>query len=182
MDNPASGQANNEPTSEFLHLLLMHQRRIWAFIVTLLPNWADAEEVYQDTCLVMWSKWNEFEPGTNFLAWACKIAQNKILNRRRRRSRGQLALDEEVLEAVAQERLASDQVLDARYAALTDCLEKLRPNDQELIRQCYAGRETIKQVAQQLGRPADTLYKTLKRIRDALYNCVDRAIAREGRI
>ena len=73
--------AELNPTSsgEFIRLFLQNERRIYAFIVSLLPDLTDAEDVLQETSVVLWEKFDQFQPGTNFVSWACKIAHFKVL-------------------------------------------------------------------------------------------------------
>ena len=45
---------DSDPQIEFVRLLLRHERRIYAFIRSLLPNRDDAEDVLQETSIVLW--------------------------------------------------------------------------------------------------------------------------------
>src|SRR3954453_5533910 len=73
----------------FLRLFLQNERRLYAYILTLLPRRADAEDVLQETSLVMWDKFDEQAPPTDFAAWGCRIAYFKVLDffKRSQRSR-----------------------------------------------------------------------------------------------
>jgi RNA polymerase sigma-70 factor (ECF subfamily) len=62
------GDITKRDPSEFLGLLVPNQRRIQAFILTLVPNVADAEDIYQETLSEMWNKFDSFEVGTDFVA------------------------------------------------------------------------------------------------------------------
>ena len=55
-------------------LMTRHQRQIFSYIYTLVPNRPDAEDLLQETSLVICEKFREFEVGTDFVAWACQIA------------------------------------------------------------------------------------------------------------
>ena len=59
----------------------VHSKRIYEFILMLVIRRADADEVFQETCLVLWNKFDGLEANTpgGFYAWACKIAYLKIL-------------------------------------------------------------------------------------------------------
>src|SRR5207249_11545384 len=57
----------------FLPLFLQNQRRLYAYILTLLPNRADADDVLQEASLVMWDKFDERAPPSDFTAWGCRI-------------------------------------------------------------------------------------------------------------
>jgi RNA polymerase sigma-70 factor, ECF subfamily len=161
---------------DFVRTLIKNQMRVYAYIVSLVPNRADADEVFQECCVILWSKHNEFVPGTNFLAWACQIALNKIFTLRKTQSRNRLVFDDEFLKAVSDERLAANERLELRSAALGGCLEKLKQRDRELIDGWYRYQGTTKELAEELGRPIDTVYKALKRIRGTLFDCVSRSV------
>ena len=55
-------------------LLARHQRQLARYIHTLVPHVQDAEDIFQETCEVICEKFDQFSPGTDFLAWACEIA------------------------------------------------------------------------------------------------------------
>ena len=49
------------------------------------------------------------------------------------------------------------------------------------MRHCYGdSRVTFKTAARNLGRPVNTVYKALNRIRKVLYECIERTLAVEG--
>jgi RNA polymerase sigma-70 factor, ECF subfamily len=167
-------------STDFLQLLLACQPKLRSFIFAMVPHWHDADEIYQETSLVLWEKFTQFRPGTDFHAWACQIARNKVMNFRNRRASTERIFSDAFLETIAQERLGRTD-WDERRAALAVCREKLRPRERDLLDRCYQTSATTKQVAEALGRPVDTLYKSLKRIRETLYLCVQKTLAREER-
>lgn len=57
------------PTEEFVQLFSRSQRRLFLHILAQVSNPADAEEILQDTNVVIWSKFEQFQQGTNFIAW-----------------------------------------------------------------------------------------------------------------
>ena len=59
----------------FAELFVTHQSRVYGFIATMLPNRSEAEEVFQQTSLILWKKWHEYDPQRNFLNWACGVAR-----------------------------------------------------------------------------------------------------------
>jgi RNA polymerase sigma factor (sigma-70 family) len=68
--------------------------RIYSFVVTLLPASGDADEVFQRTSVILWRKFSEFRPGTDFVSWACRVAHLEALNYLRARQRDRLLFDE----------------------------------------------------------------------------------------
>jgi RNA polymerase sigma-70 factor (ECF subfamily) len=130
---------------------------------------------------VLWRKFDEYRPDSNFFQWAARIAYFKVLSFRKKQKRSLLIGSDEFVEAVAEEmNTLSDQLLD-RERALASCIKKLREKDQDLINRRYAPGGTVKGVAEQVGRPVKSIYAALGRIRRALLECVDRALVAEGR-
>lgn len=163
-------------SEEFLDCLMRHQRRIYGFVYTLVPNRADAEDILHDTVLVLWRKWAEYDPRRDFLRWACGIARNEIRNYFRKQQGRPEHLSEAALDQLAAVIVESQDWLAARRKALDECVKKLPPRQHDLVRKCYGADQSIKEVAHQLHWTANALYKTLRRIRRALHECVDRAL------
>src|SRR5215216_2848989 len=88
--------ALSEKTMRVQQLFVKHQLGLRAFILSLEPNFTDAEDLLQEVFLVITRKANDFEEGTNFFAWACTIARFKLLELLRDRARSQ-DLSEEVI-------------------------------------------------------------------------------------
>ena len=180
-----SEEATTEPSTgapggEFVQLFTHHQRRLFLYILSQVSNPVDAEEILQETNVVIWSKCAKFQPGTNFLAWVSQIANFEVMKFRTRKRREKLVFSDEFLETVAQTSLERSEELESRRAALTDCLNKLRPKDRELIQQRYAPGERGKHLAQQIGRPANSVYQSLGRIRRSLLDCIQQRLAVKG--
>lgn len=165
----------------FVRNLTGAQPALYAYILSLLPNWNDANDVLQDANLVMWRRWEEFNEGTNFMAWAYKIIRFKVLSLHRDRSRDRHIFDDELFAALADqaERRAADPETTAAF--LEDCMEELSPNQRELISQRYAPGGSVQDIARRLGQSAASLSVALSRIRHALLECVRRKLAGRAR-
>lgn len=172
---------SGDKTPQFVQLLLTHQRRIQGYIVTMLANWADAEEVFQETSLVLWEKFDEFTPGTNFGAWACRIAHFQTLKFLQRPGKGQLQFSTDFLERVAEQAERRADELTARQEALAACVEKLSDSDRQLVVGRFQPETTTAALADSAGRSVKAVYKALNRIYDRLFHCVERAIASKER-
>jgi RNA polymerase sigma-70 factor (ECF subfamily) len=168
------------PGEDFVRLFTQNQRALYLFIVPLVGSPADAEEVLQETNVVIWSKWDQFQAGTNFLAWGRAIARLEVFRFRRRKDRRQQPLGDEVLEIVADELQQQPNDFDRRREALTACISKLREKDRQLIQHRYSEGQSGDDVANQLGRPANSVYQSLGRIRRVLMECVRRQMASAG--
>jgi RNA polymerase sigma-70 factor (ECF subfamily) len=180
---PGEEGAGPGKTKLFLRLFLQNERRIYAYILTLLPNRADADDVLQEASLVMWDKFDEGSPPDDFAAWGCRIAYFKVLDFYKKGRRSRVRFSQAMLERIAETAVehAGTLQLDERREALADCLEKLRPKDRDLLARRFADGATTQSTAAQVGRSVDAVYKALANIRQALFDCVTRSLARGGR-
>lgn len=168
-----------ERVDAFVRLLGQNQRRIYQYVLTLVPRWADAEEIIQETNLVLWREFDRFQPGTNFPAWACKVAFHQVLAWRKRRQRDRLEFSPAFLEVVAEETAASADVLEERSQALARCLEKLPAHQRDLVRLRYSEGSSIEAIARQVERTVEAVYRALSRVRHTLHDCVTRSLVQE---
>lgn len=168
-------------TDEFVRLLGKYQQRIYAFILTLAADWNDADEVLQETNVVLWRKFSEFKPDSDFVRWACQVAYFEVLKHRKRQKQDRLVFSEQFLEAVSADSIAMADELDVQRQALAACRDKLPPHDRDLLDRRYRSGATTQSVAIDLGRSVEAVYKAVQRIRVKLQNCVRRALAEGDR-
>ncbi|MEX0641389.1 MAG: sigma-70 family RNA polymerase sigma factor [Pirellulales bacterium] len=165
---------------QFVRLLARHERRIYAYILSLVPNWADADEIFQETNVRLWRDFAQFSPGTNFDSWAIRVAYYQVLTWRKRAARSQLVFNDEILQSIAERHEELIPLAETRHHALGDCIKELDTSSRELLAQCYAPGARVKEVADGLGRSRPAVYKALQRIRAALRACVDRRMNLEN--
>ena len=160
-------------------LMTRHQRQIFAYIYTLVPDRHDAEDLLQETSLVICEKFEEFRPGSDFVAWACQIAWWRIRYSRQKFARSKVIFDDEVLAKVAQTAGEMARELDERHEALAGCLKKLAPRDRELVLTRYEPGSGVAEAAKRSGRSMDAAYKALNRLRKLLHDCVTHELANQ---
>ena len=85
MVEPSSGKERGD---EFIVHLTACQNRLYAYVFSLLPDRERRRDVLQETNLVLWRKSDQFMAGTDFGAWACKVAYFEVLAERRRLRQG----------------------------------------------------------------------------------------------
>lgn len=164
---------------QFVRLLGSHERRIYSYIVSMVPSWADADEIFQETNVRLWRDFSDFDPDTNFGAWATRVAYYQVLTWRKRASRNRLVFDDKILGKIAehQERLAPHA--EERHLAMGECMKELTTRSRDLLAHVYAQDEQIRTVAIRLNRSRDTVYKSLQRIRASLRECIERRMRTE---
>lgn len=165
----------------FVRLFAAHEPMVLGFVMTLVPNWDDAAEILQEASVVAWRKFDEFQQGTSFLNWLYRIAELEVRSFWSRRKRERVQFSDNLVRQVADARLEENEHLADRRRALADCIAKLRESDRKLLLERYVAERQGKKIAEAAGRPNDSIYKALKRIRVALYDCVNRTLARASR-
>ena len=166
-------------TNTFLQLLMANHKRIYAFILGMVPNYQDAEDLLQETILVMWSKFDQFQQGTSFASWGATVAKYQILNARRKKTIQSLQFNPHVQQLIMEKSESFTDQVDVRMQALRDCIGKLNHRDYELVQMRYEKERDVKEIAVDLDRSMQGIYKRLTRIHNTLLHCVRRTLARE---
>jgi RNA polymerase sigma-70 factor, ECF subfamily len=183
MKEPAvSEDAGTSPTErggvvEFERLLRQYHKQLLGYIYSLVRDLADAEDLFQQTVLILWKKFATFDRQYSFLAWGCGIARLEVSNylRVRRRNRLYFSDDLNLLLAEAHADVRGED-FESRQEALRACVQKLRERDRELVKSCYGIAHGVMQVAAATGRSAPSVHNSLRRIRRALYECIERTL------
>ncbi|MCC6354106.1 MAG: sigma-70 family RNA polymerase sigma factor [Verrucomicrobiae bacterium] len=165
---------------ELVALITRHQRRIFSYIYAMVPDRHAADDLLQETNLVICEKFSEFRPGTDFVAWACQIAHWRVRNARQKFARSKVIFNQDVMEAVAATAASMGKELDARHEALEHCLARLHPRDREMMLTRYEPGCGVAEAARRSGRSMHAAYKALARIRKLLFDCVTARLAAEG--
>ena len=167
---------------EFVRRFVRCQQDLYAYIVTLVPNIADAQDILQETAIALWAKADEYRLEEPFMPWASRFAWFQVRKFRMyqaRRRRHVIALSDEALAALAAERAAGFDSAAGRGPLLDQCVQKLAEADRLLLRQRYDSRTSIREIARLSGVEAAQLYKRLERIRRALLDCVNQTALEE---
>ena len=115
-NGPADGQRHDE----FVRLLVKNQRRLHGFILTLLPQADDAEDVLQEASAVAWRKFDQYTSGTDFVSWVCTIARYEVLRYRSRQQPAHLIFDDSLVESLAERSRERAELLVEQHEALEE--------------------------------------------------------------
>ena len=170
------GDVAAERMDTFVRLFTSHEVRLRAFAMSLIPHWADAEDVLQQANLILWKKFDQFEIGTEFFAWAARIVYLEAKDFRKRKLRSKIRFGDEFFDAVAAEANEVSGELAERQHVLGECVAKLPEKHRQLLRLRYEHGGSGAQIAGASGRSADAIYNALCRIRKALVDCVNRRL------
>jgi RNA polymerase sigma-70 factor (ECF subfamily) len=177
---PATPNPDDEQLSEMLELFAKYQRRLYGYIRSMVLSAADADDVLQETNIVVWSKFDQYRPGSDFRAWVFQIAFYEIHKYHQRKRKQGLSFSDELLEQLSTEQSTRHDELDSRREALTGCVRKLNAGDFELVNNVYSQGQSITRLAEKTGREKTSIYRSLRRIRRLLFDCIESTLARHG--
>ncbi len=166
---------NGSSRDEFVQLLTAAQPRLFSYLAMVLGDVHDANNVLQEANVTLWTKADDFQPGTNFLAWAREVAYFKALAFVRDRKREKLILSQELVEQVVTrpERVETDQ----RRVPLRHCMSELSPKQMTVLRMRYSDGESIAKIAAKENKSEAAVKMSLRRLRLALMDCINRRMA-----
>ena len=168
---PAS---THDRETQFVAAMTDVQLSLQIYVRSLMPGDSLAGDVAQQANAKIWEKRSEFEPGTNFKAWALSIARYQVLTYRKQQARdARLTFSEELESTITAELSQGNENIQQRLEALRGCLEKLRSADRELLLHRYSASGTLADYAEKIGRSVGGLKVTLHRLRDALLKCIE---------
>lgn len=173
--------AKRDDASEaFVELMTRFQGRLFGYALSLTADHEAANDLLQETNVVLWENWREFELGTNFKAWSFRILHFQFMAQRQRRLRDRLTFGDNLVATLATETRAIDDAYDERVRCLENCLQQLKPRWLELLKLRYSEGLPVKRLATQIGLSANATSQILFRARQSLVECVKRKQAKEA--
>lgn len=165
--------------AEFVIQLTKCQRQLYAFILSMVWNPAEADDVLQETNLVLWEKVAEFDVSRPFLPWAMRFAQLQAMAwlKRHQRQTKRFVFDDDLARLLADEAAMYEPAFDVRLDALASCLQKLSPEQRKLITRRYEPGASVDAMAAAAQTMANAVSDRLRRIRNALLSCIEKTIA-----
>ena len=166
--------------SEYLKLLTSNYCKLHSYVLCLVCNKADADDIMQEVAVVMWKSFDKFEAGTSFIAWAKTIARNKVMDHQKMKQRARNKLDPRLLEIMYKERQEGTDSIDEKIMVLENCIKKLQMSEQSILKLRYFENKSVKDMAANLNLPLHTMYRRISRLHELLLGCVKRHMMSEG--
>jgi RNA polymerase sigma-70 factor (ECF subfamily) len=162
----------------FLPQFLAVQSDLRAFIGAAIRDQTARDDVFQEVAMILWKKFELYDPTRPFGAWARGIALRKVMEDRRLRAKWPESLTVEALEALSVGFTAdeAESPWKDREKALGFCLEQLPGRGARFIQDRYHRGLSIEAMAEEAGMKLDALYQTLSRLRRQLRDCVERRL------
>lgn len=176
----SSSHLSDSQQALFVQLLTSSHGKLLGYLMSLLGRQHDAEDVLQKASVTMWEKFDSFQEGTDFVAWASTIAFYTARNFQRLASRSPLQFNDALLDTLSAERLDDLPQIDQRTGALEHCITRLNESDRQLVVAAYMDGAAIGELAARVNRAPQTLYNKLNFIRRALADCVQNRLREES--
>lgn len=130
----------------------------------------------QATCVKLWEKSADWDPETEFLPWAFAVARFTVLSHLRDKMRDRLIFDEDVVLAMAEETETAAARFEERREALGVCLQKVKPEQRDLLQAHYINGSSVRELCETTGRSASAVKMILLRLREQLSACIERQL------
>jgi RNA polymerase sigma-70 factor, ECF subfamily len=169
-------ERNTDRLDEFVRLLMEHDRGMMLFILSLVPNWDDAEEIRQETNVKLWQEFGSFRSGSDFGKWSRTIARYEALNFKNRKHRGWGRMSQKSVDLLTADVEEIVDVSKKRQSTVAECVDELSPFSRKLVRLYYTVGRKMREIAGELCCSPDAAYKALQRARIELRQCVDRKL------
>jgi RNA polymerase sigma-70 factor (ECF subfamily) len=163
----------------FTNLFEADRKRLYAYIFAFVTNAAAADDIFQETSMVLWREFEKFTPGTNFSKWANGIAFNRIREYRRANKKKMIGLSEEVLEALVEVQ-NQEQEKEKKWQVLQICRAALPDHIQNLYEDFYVKNLKAQEIAEQSGRSIFAIRKSIHKLRKVLFDCVEQKMRGEA--
>ncbi|WP_417392425.1 sigma-70 family RNA polymerase sigma factor [Gimesia sp.] len=175
----------NDPTEQpdareqFFRQFSRVDRKLYGYILALVLDVVAAEDIFQETCVILWKEFPRYDRERSFLNWSYGIAFNQIRKYRRKFQNKRLLFSDTLVNELAEDvsRMVEEQ--SQRQLALTHCLQKLTERERDLLDDYYGDQQTAASLAERGKCSVHTIYKTIKKLRRALYECVNRRLSSE---
>jgi len=154
-------------------------RPLYRLCASYAPTTAQAEELTQEVFFKLWENLHRFEHGSNFMAWAWRVAKNLLIDahRRSRREREAAWLDPEIIERIpSSENPHENAERRQRLMMISKGLTSIDEELAQLILMRDFGGMKYQEISDALDIPLGTVKSRLNRARLELATVVRRRL------
>lgn len=175
MNNNTDKKPENDQDGQFLKLLRLHEKKIYGCILSLVPNRVVAEDIMQETTVIMWRKFPDYQKGSNFSAWGVTIGRFLVMDYFRKESRSIIRFSSEAMKNISESTGVFDSH-DERVEALRECLKKMPSEVRKILKLRYQHGKSIKAIANEIQKPIHGMYKQVSKMHFLLQRCIQRKL------
>ena len=161
---------------QFLRLLMQNDKSIYAYILSVVSNVSDADDIMQETSAVLWRKFSEYNPELDFVPWALTVARYQVLNFLKKRKRSKVVFSEDLMASIKDEVEKKLPEMNDRLCALKGCIKRLDGNDQAILKLRYDKGLTLENVGAKISKSTRAAFYSLSRIHKLLMVCVEKKL------
>jgi len=170
----------DEQTRQATRLWTLAQPVVSAYVVAVVRDFSARDDVLQETAIAVMESFDRYDPERPFIPWAMGIAQNQVRLYLRRKQRERLVFDDDLLQRLADGFAATPSEELHTLSFLRGCMDQLDGRARELCELRYGTDLKPAAIATAVGMTANTVSKSLQRIRDQLRACIERKATLEG--
>ena len=165
----------------FMRLWTEAQPAVVNYLHAMVRDPAAAKDLAQETALVLFRRFGEYDGKRPFLGWALGVARFQVLGFHRDEARSFLTFDTELFEKFTEVWAETAPAASERSAALEVCLERLPARPRQMVRLRYFEELNSEEIARRLGRKSTAVRVALQRIRAQLRACMEQQLHLERR-
>ena len=176
------GRFVDDQTRQAARMWTLAQPAVSAFVTSIVRDFRDRDDVLQDVAVAVIESFGRWDAERPFVAWAIGVARNQVglYLRRRRREHHVLEFDPETIDALQVAFSSAADVGEPRLGFLRECLKSLDGRARTMCELRYQQDLKPAAIAELIGITANTVAKSLHRIREQLRECIDRKSAQQG--
>jgi RNA polymerase sigma-70 factor (ECF subfamily) len=163
----------------FLRLWGAAQPAVAGYIGSVVRDSAAAKDVLQETSLVLFRKFAEYDEQRPFLGWALGVAKFQVLGYRRDAARDLLRFDQELLDQFTDRWARSAPASYDSAGMLETCLGRLEQRARQLVQWRYFEDLTAEEIARRSTTTGAAVRVFLQRIRAQLRACLEKQMQLE---
>ena len=156
----------------FARLLVEHEPVFLRYVLTKVPNRADAHDIVQECSVALWVKFETYDSSRPFVGWALGFLRLEVL-KFLRKSQKRTQLSERAAEVLMESEAQDEQDEESIKKYLTVCLEQLPDHQRSIIDGYYHQEYSVEELAARHHRTDQAIYKALQRIRASLQLCIE---------
>ena len=169
--------SDSNQLKEFSELVAQSQSSLRAFIRSLGVKKEMVDDFAQETFLIAYKKFNQFDPNkASFPIWVKGIARYSILNETRKVARHNRLQNKFISDLLISDPVTMDNEKGDELIALNSCLSKLKDSVKSIIQKTYIENVNSQDLAESLGRKPSAIRQQLVRVRLILKNCINQTL------
>jgi RNA polymerase sigma-70 factor len=164
-------------STRFFSLYTAIQPRLYAFLLMIVHHHHKAEEILQETAIVLWEQFDRYREGTDFGAWAITIAKYKAFAYLKENKKHDKLFKTDLYEQLSEIAEPSSVDISDRITALEACLWKLKKTQRDLLSLRYKKDMQISEIARLRNVAIASVYHSMSRLFTILRKCIRRTLS-----